>query len=232
MSPVVMVTGATGNLGRVVVDRFLRRGYRTILFDRRSESLAQTFPELVGSADHILVGELDLTDRAAVHATVDAAVAKTGQLDALVHTVGMFKGDVSIHETDNALVQTLLSVNVLTTLWCSQAALPHMRRLGAGAIVNVASTAALEGEAGLGAYSATKAAVVRLTESLAKEVGRDGINVNAVLPGTMDTPNNRAAMPGGTFIPIGAVADAVVFLTSPAGRGVHGVAVPVLGRRP
>ena len=230
MSPVALITGAAGNLGRGVVAAMVGRGYRVVLFDRTTERLEAMYPELRDDPEHLLVGEVDLTEREAVRAAVDDAVGRSGRLDALIHTVGMFKGDTTVASTTPELITTLLSVNVLTTLWCCQAVLPHLGAQGRGAIVNVASTAALAGEFGLAAYSATKSAVVRLTESLAREVGPSGINVNAVLPATMDTPRNREMMPAEKFVSIGAVAEAIAFLATEAGRGVHGLALPVLGR--
>jgi NAD(P)-dependent dehydrogenase (short-subunit alcohol dehydrogenase family) len=103
---------------------------------------------------------------------------------------------------------------------------------GSGAIVTVASRAALAGDAGVAAYAASKAAALRLTESLAAEVKAYGVRVNCVLPGTLDTPANRAAMPDADrrlWVELDAVADVILFLLSPLSRAIHGAAIPVYG---
>jgi NAD(P)-dependent dehydrogenase (short-subunit alcohol dehydrogenase family) len=108
-----------------------------------------------------------------------------------------------------------------------------MLRQGGGRIINVSARAALEGKARMGPYCASKAAVLTLTESLAAEHRLDGINVNCILPGTIDTPQNRAAMPDADFsrwVPPPALADVVVFLASEASRAVTGAAIPVYGK--
>jgi NAD(P)-dependent dehydrogenase (short-subunit alcohol dehydrogenase family) len=109
---------------------------------------------------------------------------------------------------------------------------PHMLAQGYGKIVNVGARAALGGGKNMGAYSVSKTAVVRLTETLSDELKGSGINVNCVLPGTIDTPANREAMPRADFsrwVPPDALADVIVFLASDAARAVHGAAVPVYG---
>jgi len=122
--------------------------------------------------------------------------------------------------------------NFRSVLQVCRAVVPVLKRQGEGTIVNVGSRGALRGDAGVAAYSVAKAAVVRLTESLAAECKHHGVRVNCVLPGTIDTAANRAAMPDAdvsTWVEPEALVDAMLFLASPAARAVHGVALPVYG---
>ena len=137
-----------------------------------------------------------------------------------------------VHETQEHTWDFMLDLNARSVLLTCRAVLPHMRSRGAGKIVNVAARAALEGKAKMGAYCVSKAAVITLTQSLAAENRHQGINVNCILPGTIDTPQNRADMPNAdfdTWVPPAALADVILFLASDAARAVHGAAVPVYG---
>ena len=125
-------------------------------------------------------------------------------------------------------------MNLRTAVVCCKAALPALLERGAGCIVNIgAGAAAARAAAGMGAYTASKAGVQRLTESLAEEVKDRGVRVNAVLPGTIDTPRNRADMPDADvarWVAPEAIADVIVFLASDAARAVTGASIPVFGR--
>jgi NAD(P)-dependent dehydrogenase (short-subunit alcohol dehydrogenase family) len=126
----------------------------------------------------------------------------------------------------------MLTLNARTVFLISRAVVPPMLERGNGKIVHVASRAALHGSANSGPYSASKSAVVRLTESLAAEVKKKGINVNCVMPGTIDTPQNRESMPSASrdrWVQPEAIADVILFLASDAARAIHGVALPVYG---
>jgi NAD(P)-dependent dehydrogenase (short-subunit alcohol dehydrogenase family) len=127
----------------------------------------------------------------------------------------------------------LFGVNLRTTLLCCRAVIPQMLRQGGGIIVNVASRDGLAGSAGYSAYSASKSAVLRLTESLAAELKNSNINVNCIMPGTIDTPQNRKAIPNGDFskwVEPEAIAEVILFLISNAARAINGAALPVYGK--
>ncbi len=127
----------------------------------------------------------------------------------------------------------LFDINVRTTLLCCRAVIPQMLRQGHGKLVNLASRDALAGSAGYSAYSASKSAVLRLTESLAAELKNSNINVNCILPGTIDTPQNRKAIPNGDYskwVEPEAVANVLLFLVSEASGAINGAALPVYGR--
>ena len=162
-----------------------------------------------------------------------AACERFGRIDALVNTVGGYRGGKPVHEMDLADWDFLFGVNLRTTLLCSRAVIPQMLRQGGGRIVNVASRDGLVGSAGYSAYSASKSAVLRLTESLAAELKNSNINVNCIMPGTIDTPQNRKAIPNGDFskwVEPEAIAEVILFLISDAARAINGAAVPVYGK--
>jgi NAD(P)-dependent dehydrogenase (short-subunit alcohol dehydrogenase family) len=230
---VAIVTGAVGNLGVATAKAFQRAGARTVLVDRSQDRLGQTYTDLVGTRDQLLAGGVDLTDAASVSRMVEEARERFGRLDVLVNTVGGFRGGKPVHEDDPENWDFLFAINVRTTLECCRAVIPHMLRAGAGKIVNVASRGALAGDGGFSAYSAAKSAVIRLTESLADELKQAGVNVNCVLPGTIDTPQNRKdrlTADHGKWVEPAAIADVILFLASDAARAVNGAAVPVFGK--
>ncbi|MDH7486402.1 MAG: SDR family NAD(P)-dependent oxidoreductase [Anaerolineae bacterium] len=230
---VVIVTGAAGNLGQAVARAFLAAGARLVLVDRAADRLPHLFPELAASPDHFLATSVDLTDAAAVETMVAEAIRRFGRIDVLVNVAGGWRGGQAVHDTDLDTWDFLFDLNVRTTVTASRAVIPHMLAQGQGCIVNVAAKAGLEGTARNAAYSAAKSAVIRLTESMAAELKKEGINVNCVLPSTIDTPQNREAMPKADrsrWVEPEAIADVILFLASDAARAVQGAAIPVYGR--
>ena len=230
---VVMVTGVSGNLGSAVTRAFAEAGAKLALIDRHPKLLAEAFPELVKQPDRFLAENVDLTNQEAVTAVVEKIVAQLGRIDVLVHTVGGFFSGPPLHETPLGKLDFMLLLNAKTTFITNQAVLQKMVPQGSGKIINIAARPALQGNKNMSAYSAAKAAVLRLTESAAAEVKSHGINVNAILPGTIDTPQNRAAMPTANtdnWVKPESLADVILFLASDAARDIHGAAIPVYGR--
>ena len=230
---VVIITGAAGNLGRAVAQAFRTAGAKLVLVDRAADRLPRLFPNLVDSPDHIMATSVDMNNAHAVEATVEEAIKRFGQVDVLVNTVGGYRAGKPVHETPFETWDFMLDLNARTVFTASRATIPHMLRQGGGSVVSVAARAALTGGAKMSAYSASKSAVVRLTESMAAELKKDGINVNCVLPGTIDTPQNRQAMPTANFsrwVKPEAIADVILFLASDAARAVQGAAIPVYGK--
>ena len=228
---VAVVTGAPGNLGQAVAQALRAAGARCALVDHATGRLAKVFGSV--GADLLLLEGVNLAEPAQAEAAISAAVKQFGRIDILINTVGGYAGGQRVHEDALANWEKMFRINLHTTLHACRAAVPHMLRQGSGCIVNVAARAALTGVATLGAYSASKSAVIRLTESLAGELRDHGITVNCVLPGTIDTPQNRADMPSADFskwVPPAAIADAMLFLASDAARAVTGAALPVYGR--
>jgi NAD(P)-dependent dehydrogenase (short-subunit alcohol dehydrogenase family) len=229
----VMVAGATGNLGRAVARAFKAADANLVLVDRGRDRLAKQYPELQSSAKALFANEVDATDLEAVASAVSAAVDRFGRLDVLVNTVGSYRGGKPLAETPQEDWDFLMQINARSMLVPARAVVPCMLAQGSGKIVSVAARAGLAGAAQQGMYSASKSAVIRLTESLAAELRDANINVNCVLPGTIDTPENREQMPRSDFsrwVPPEAIADVILFLASDAARAIQGAAVPVYGR--
>lgn len=228
---VILITGAAGNLGKATAHAFGTAGAHLVLVDHAAERLPQMFPELAGSPDHYLATGVDLTDAGAVDRLVDEAVKRLHRIDVLINTAGGYQGGAPLHETSLDTWTHLLNLNARTVFLTCHAVVPVLLKQGSGKIVNVAARAGLAGAAHSAAYSVSKSAVIRLTESLAAEVKGSSINVNCVVPGTIDTPQNRATMKSdpARWVPPQAIADVILFLASDAARAVNGAAIPVYG---
>lgn len=230
---VAIVTGAAGNLGVAVARAFRVAGAKLALIDLSSERFPIIFPDLAQSPDCFFAPPTDGSDPGAVAQAVDEIKRRFGRIDILVNTVGGYRAGLPLHETPLSDWDFMLDLNARSVFVMCQAVIPQMLGQNQGRIVNVASRAALRGDAGHAAYSASKAAVVRLTESMDAELKDRGVNVNCVMPAIIDTPQNRAAMPDadfGSWVPPEAVADVILFLASEGARAVHGAAIPVYGR--
>jgi len=225
---VVIVTGGSGALGRANVTRFLAGGDRVVvpwILKVERDAIAAEEGPAVASGRLVLI-EADLAEDTGAR----AVAAALPDVDVLVNGVGGFAGGAPLHETDLEVWDRMFRTNVRTAVAMSRAVLPGMLARGRGSIVNVASRAAFERPPGLAAYAASKAAVVALTESLQREVLAHGLRVNAVVPTTIDTPANRAAMPGADFslwTPPARIADVIHWLASDASATVRGALVPV-----
>ena len=230
---VVMVTGASGNLGQAVAQAFLAAGARLALAERTSDRLAELFPDLIGSSEHLLSGSIDVTDPDSIQRWVDAVRIRFGRIDVLANTVGGYRAGMPVHETPVELWDAMLTLNARSVFLLSRAVVPAMLAQGSGRIIHTAARAALQGTANQAAYAVSKSAVVRLVESLGAETRQQGLTVNCVLPGTIDTSQNRAAMPSADasrWVTPEAIADVFVFLASDAARDITGAAIPVYGR--
>jgi NAD(P)-dependent dehydrogenase (short-subunit alcohol dehydrogenase family) len=225
----VLITGAFGALGAAVARRFAAEGAQLILLDRVAVP-AWALQEF--SAPHLLRGGVDLTQGASTAAAVREASTAAGGLDVLINVAGGFQWQ-PLAEGALEVWDTMFAMNLKTAVNACSAALPFLGARGAGRIINIGAGAAARAAAGMGAYTASKAGVERLTESLAAELKDRNVTVNSVLPGTLDTPRNRADMPSADFsrwVALEAVADVIAFLASDAARAVTGAAIRVSGR--
>jgi NAD(P)-dependent dehydrogenase (short-subunit alcohol dehydrogenase family) len=216
-----LVTGANGNLGSVLVQQLERGGQPVARIERGKL--------WVGSA---ALCDADLGDAASVRHAFEQLAPAGFALGAVVHTVGVFRSSGGLVEARDADFLELFQTNVMTTVHVIQAALALMVPAKRGRIAVVASLDALSAQAKLAAYGASKAAQLRVIESAAQDVRETGITINAVLPGTMDTPQNRAAMPQvdpKRWVSLSEVASVLAFLVSDAASGIHGQAVRVEG---
>ena len=226
---IALVTGGTGALGRAVVRRLVAGGARVHVTWRgdRARADVAAFPGQDAAA--VTLHRADLAVPGDVARLFDGLAADPGRLDMLACIAGGFTAG-SIEETTPAAWDRMLAINATSVFLCCRAAAPLLRRArGGGRIITVAARPALErGAANMSAYAASKAAVLSLTYSLAKELVGEKITVNAIIPSIIDTPANRAAMPGAdttTWLPPEEIAEVVAFLGSPGAGVVTGSAI-------
>lgn len=228
---VVLITGAAGNLGRAVAAGFTAQGAKVALADLAEDVLATVVADLPeGSAKAFTV---NLLEPESVEGLIRNVVNDFGKIDVLANIAGGFTMGPLTQDTEDKAWDFMMNLNARSVFYTSRAAIPHMLDNGSGRIVNVSARAALQGKGRMGPYCASKAAVKTLTESMAAETKFDNITVNCILPGTIDTPQNRNDMPDADFdkwVPPAALADVVTFLASDAARCVTGAAIPVYGQ--
>jgi len=223
----VIVTGAFGNLGAAVAELLRARGDRLVLIDSAAHAPADFAARF---NDHLVLGGTNLGDWAQAQSAMARAAGRGEPIGGLVNVAGGFTW-ARIDEGDPALWQRMFDTNLKTAMHASKAVLPYLGQ--GGHIVNIGANAAGRAALGMGAYAASKAAVLRMTEALADELKDRRITVNAVLPGIIDTPANRAAMPeadAARWVSPQSVAQVIAFLLSDAARDVTGAGIPVTGR--
>jgi NAD(P)-dependent dehydrogenase (short-subunit alcohol dehydrogenase family) len=226
---VALISGAGGGLGQIVSRVFHQTGHKVVLAGSRLEavqSLAGTF------GNDALPLAANLVDPAEAERVAQAALNHFGRVDILLNLAGGFSGGQPVSETPADELDRMLNINLRTAYNLSKAAVGPMMSQKWGRIVNVGSRDALQGRANFSAYAISKAAVLRLTESMAAEVKEYGITVNAILPGTIDTESNRQSMPNVDFskwIKPETIAQTLLFLTR-EDTAINGAAIPLYGR--
>lgn len=229
---VVVITGAAGNLGRAVAQAFAADGAHLALLDLDADGIEATIAACNGQAS-ARAFPTNLIETSTVNATLDDVLAAFGRIDVLANIAGGFTMGPRIQDTEDRDWNFMMDLNARSVFNTCRRVIPAMLEQGGGRIINVSARAAEQGKGRMGPYCASKAAVLTLTESLAAENKFDDINVNCILPGTIDTPQNRDAMPDADFskwVPPAALADVVKFLASSAARCVTGAAIPVYGQ--
>jgi NAD(P)-dependent dehydrogenase (short-subunit alcohol dehydrogenase family) len=224
----VIVTGGTGALGRVVVKRLLEQGAR-VAVPWRDAGEWQGLLAAAGEGAPLFGARADLTSPAGASSFVDEAARQLGVVDGAALVAGGWSGGSRFDEAPEDEWERMLRTNLDTSAHVCRAALPHLRRQG-GSVVAVGSLAAETGGAGMAAYAVSKVALHALVRILALENAGHGVRFNAVLPGTIDTPANRRAMPGADparWTSPEAVARVVVFLLSGEAAATSGALVPV-----
>ena len=219
----VLVTGGTGSLGQAVVEHFLAEGARVVVpwvAEREAEALRATLPD----AAKLTLLQASVTDPEGA-ARVVAAASEVGRLEAAVLLVGGFAMN-PVAETSRDTWDRMVALNATSVFQVAREVVPVLKENGGGRIVTVAAEPALDrGAKGMGAYAATKAAVVSLTRTLAREGGPHGITANAVAPRIIDTPANHRSMPDAdtsTWLKPAEIAEVIGFLTGPRGGIVNG----------
>jgi NAD(P)-dependent dehydrogenase (short-subunit alcohol dehydrogenase family) len=220
-----LITGAAGNLGRAVAGAFASAGASLILIDLDDKVLRSAYGR---DDERKTLVRADLLDAASVAQTT----ARFDRIDVLCNIAGGFRMGHPVHETPEDVWELMLDLNAKSVINTARSVVPKMLAAGYGKIVNIGAVAGLRGGAKMGAYGASKSAVIRLTESMSAELRDKGINVNCVLPSVIDTPQNRADMPSADprrWVAPEALAEVVMFLASDAARAIHGAAIPVTG---
>lgn len=223
---VALVTGANGGLGNSVTKALLEAGAGVIGLSRNISQSEYPSPSFVAMSADISSGD-------SARKAVDSLVARHGRIDILAHLVGGFAGGARVDETEESVFGQMLEVNLKAAFFALRAVLPHMRKAGKGSIIAIGSRAAEDPGPGVGAYSASKSALVSLVKTVARENKDQGITANVILPGTMDTAANRKAMPNAdfsTWVQTSSVASLIVWLASEEGKAVTGAAIPVYAK--
>jgi len=225
---VAIITGASGNLGRAVAENLYRKGAILVLVDLHNTEIPGDFK----GNDNVLSLSVDLSRPEPTVEMAQSVLDRFGRIDIVANIAGGFTMGTPVHETSVETWDFMIALNAVTVLNTCRAVIPVMRRQRFGKVINIGARAALAGKALMAAYVVSKSAVIRLTESLSEENKKYGINVNCVLPGIIDTPQNRCDMPDTDFslwVRPEALADVIAFLASDASRAVHGAAIPVSG---
>lgn len=216
---VVIITGATGGLGPAVVERFHDEGALLALVDRQSNAIQEKFAHL---ENFLALNEIDVTSQLHVNRMVELAVGHFGHIDGLINIAGGYRAGTPVHETDLETWEFMMNLNAKSVFLTCHAVIPHMLDHG-GFVINIGAKNGMEGTARSAAYSASKSAVFRLTESLSKEVASNGIRVNAIYPSLIDTDGS-----GKGVSPL-SLAGIIAFLASDMARDITGALIPVLG---
>ena len=228
---VVIITGAAGNLGQAVTKQFLEKGAVVCGLDHQTGRTAHWVPaEYTGK--FIACDGVDVTDRDRMLTLPPGVHAKAGKATILVNALGGYLAGETVFELSSRTWERMLALNVTSFLNLSAAFLPDLLENRRGKLIAVSAKAGLQGGAKSGAYAASKAALLRLVESQAAEVGPMNIQVNAVVPGVLDTPQNRAAMPSADiskWVSVDELARVILFLCSPEADRINGAALPVYG---
>ena len=229
---VIVITGAAGVLGRAVAGRCRVAGASCVLVDRGSDRLPALFAGGEEGERQLLLSGVDLTDPEAAGAMAARTVERFGRIDGLVHTVGGFRGGREAWTEAADTLDYLLDVNLRTAVLACAAVAPLLVEQRQGRIVTIGAAPAISAPAGLAAYAAAKAALVRFTEGLAQDLRPHGVAANCLLPTIIDSPENRVLMPMSDprlWAAPEAVADTALFLLSNMARAVTGAAIPVPG---
>lgn len=222
---VILITGAKGGLGSYVTNAFLAAGATVAGSSRSIQQSDFDHPRFTAIP-------AELSSRDAAETLAAETVARHGRIDAAVHLLGGFAGGATVADSDDATLDQMFDLNFRSLFHIARAVLPGMRSRHAGALLAIGSRTAVEPQPGLGLYSASKAALISLMQTIAKENAASGITANVILPGTLDTPANRRAMPDADtskWAQPGQIASLLVHLASGQATQLSGAVIPVYG---
>ncbi|MFJ8090284.1 3-oxoacyl-ACP reductase FabG [Lysinibacillus sp. NPDC095746] len=233
---VAIITGAANGIGYAAAERFIEEGAFVVIADFNEEAGISAAQQL---GDQALFVQVNVADRESVKKLVTTVIEHTGRVDILVNNAGITRDAMLTKMTEDQF-QQVLDVNLTGVFQCTQEVIPHMIAAGGGKIINTSSVSGVYGNVGQTNYAATKAAIVGMTKTWAKELGRKGINVNAVAPGFTETdmvkkmPENVVAQMR-SIVPLQRlgtprdIANAYLFLASDEASYVHGHTLHVDG---
>jgi len=228
---IVAITGGTGALGSAVATAFLQAGAK-VFVTYRNEQEFDALKASVNSHEALTGIKTNVLDEASVKAMVQQA-ARFGRLDVLVNLVGGYLGGVPVAAMSLEQWNKMIDLNLKSAFLCCKHVLPLMMQQNAGRIINIGSKGGLQGGEGISAYAAAKAGLINFTQSLAAEGKPYNITANAVIPGIIDTPANRQAMPNADFnewVSPEALSRVILFLASDEAQAINGATIPVFGR--
>jgi NAD(P)-dependent dehydrogenase (short-subunit alcohol dehydrogenase family) len=230
---IVIITGGTGSLGQAVTRAFLDAGAQVVVLYNNEAHLHALVDKLGGAHKRLTALRADVLQETQVTDAVQQVFDAHGRVDVLVNLVGGYLGDIPVVHTEETTWDHTINVNLKSTFLCCKAALVHMLDQESGKIINVGARGALHPVPGSAAYAVAKAGVHTLTHAIAEEVRGKNINVNAVVPGFMDTDANRRTMPEADhsqWVKPEQLATVILFLASDEAKAVHGALVPVYGK--
>jgi 2,3-dihydro-2,3-dihydroxybenzoate dehydrogenase len=242
---VAVVSGGSSGMGAAICERFASSGAAIVVGGRDAERTAAVAASVTAAGGQAIAGLGDVANSAAAAALVDTAIEAFGGVDFVINAAGVIHRADALGTSDDEWFR-VMSINVDGTFFLSRAAIPALRVRGGGAIVNISSTCGLVGSAGLAAYCASKGAVTNLTRAMALDHASEGIRINAICPGSVDTPmlvsehpegttvdaifeQNLVSIPEGRIPEPSEVADVALFLCSDAARHIHGANVSLDG---
>ena len=240
---VAVITGAASGMGRAMARRFAAEGAKLVLADLSEDKLADVVAKLVDAGHEVVAECVDVSKAGDVARMCERALSEFGAFDILCNNAGILDNLTPLHDTDEAMWDTLMSVNAKGPYLASRHAVMHMKENGGGAIINTASAAGTSGGRGGASYTASKHALVGLTKSIAWFYGPDNIRCNAICPGAVMTAMASSFTPHSegferyskyfpTVPPFGKardIGDVATFLASDDARYVNGAIIPVDG---
>ncbi len=230
---IVLLTGGTGALGAVIAQAFLKNGAHVTTTYHGPRSFAELQAALGEEKSRLTGISTDVTKEAGMQTLVEQTINNFGRVDVLVNLVGGYMGGVNLVDTTEVDWERMLTLNLKSTFLSCKAVLPHMLKQNYGRIVNTSSRGAVEVGPGAAAYAVSKAGVLTLTQSLAQEVKAHNITANVVLPGLIDTPQNRQGIPGADYskwVAPASIAHLMLYLASAEAGAINGAVVPIYGK--
>ena len=225
---VVLITGGTGAFGRTLVKRFLDTGAKTIA-SFRNETEAVKLKRVNPQVEII---KLDISSEKEILKAVPILIRKFTKIDILVNTVGGYLGGKNVTQLGEDEWEAMMNLNLKSAFLISKHVIPIMKSGNGGKIIHVSSKTGLKSDGYDSAYAASKAALIRFVESISQEFREDKININCILPTTIDTEANRRAMPNadfGKWLSSEDLANVVLFLCSSDSKVINGAAIPTYG---